>query len=114
MSILTRIIDKLKQIVGRVEERVDEIKDNLQQRRRESLAAELDKLASDKPYKNWRVSSEDLAFLLDEDGSYPGRKALWSELGLGGDYRGSAMQNMRLHLALLDRASIDGIPWPHE
>ncbi len=114
MSILGRIFSKLRDIVKAVEKKHDEIHEHFEKRRAASLAEQLDKLAASTPYKNWRGSSQDLAYVLGEDGSPEGRAELWQELGLGPkkSYRRTAAQNLRLHATLLERAAIDGIPWP--
>lgn len=114
MSILSNIIDKLKGIVGAVEQKADEVVKYFEKRRAEALAAHLDALARNKPYKNWRTSSQDLAYLVGEDGSFEGRAELWDDLNCHGEYKGNASQNLRLHAALLDRAASDGVPWPDE
>ncbi len=112
MNILTRIIDKLKAIVGAVVQKVDEVAEHFEKRRADSLAAELDKLAVGKQYKNWRTSVRDLAYLVGEDGSFDGRKQLWADLACEGRYEGTAAQNLRLHAALIEALPDHGIPWP--
>jgi hypothetical protein len=102
MSILKRIIGRLREIVQAIGERIDE-------RREARLADKLDELAADKPYKNWRSSSEDLAYLLGEDGSFEGRTDLWADLGFSGEYKGTAAQNVKLHARLLEEAAREGV-----
>jgi len=114
--ILDRIISKLRDILGTVREvvtqKIEEAHEHFEQRRAASLAEELDKLAATKPYKNWRTSAEDLAYLVGEDGSYDGRKQLWDDLRMTGAYKGSGAQNVRLHAKLLEELPRHGIPMP--
>jgi hypothetical protein len=112
--ILDRIISKLLDIVKAVARAPDEIRERFEERRSVALAEELDKLAATKPYKNWRGSSQDLAYVLGEDGSPAGRAELWESLGLGlkQTYKRTAAQNLMLHAKLLERAGTHGIPWP--
>lgn len=112
MSIFTKIIERLRDIVKRVEHRADEVREHLEERQAASLAVHLDELAKTSPYKNWRTSIEDLVYLVGQDGSYDGRAALWADLGCNGDYEGSAKQNTTLHKAFLERLPSEGIPWP--
>jgi len=112
VNILTRIIDKLKGFVAAVEQKAEEVVEVFERRRAASLAEKLDELAATKPYKNWRASVEDLAYLVGEDGSFEGRKALWADLACHGEYKGTAAQNRHLHAALLEALPDHGIPWP--
>lgn len=114
MNILSRIIDKLKAIVGAVIQKVDEVAERFEERRAASLAQKLDELAATKPYKNWRHSIVDLAGLVGEDNSPAGRAALWHDLGLEGRYERTAAKNTRLHAALLEALPDHGIPWPND
>lgn len=111
--ILDRLISFLRNIVKDVRSGVDEVREKLEERRAASLAEKLDELAKTQPYKNWRTSVEDLTYLAGEDGSYAGRKQLWSDLRCDGhDYEGSAEQNIALHKRLLEELPRHGIPWP--
>ncbi len=112
MGIFDRIVSKLRDIVHKIEGAVEDVHDRLEERRQASLAEELDKLAATKPYKNWRTSTEDLAYLVGEDGSFEGRAELWAALKFGGKYGGSAGQNIRLHARLMEAMPTHGIPWP--
>ena len=118
MSILDRIISKLRDVLGAVREEVHEtigeIHEHFEKRRAASLAEKLDELARDKPYKNWRLSIIDLAYLVGEDGSPAGRAALWADLGMPGEYKRTAAQNTALHARFLECLPKWGIPWPED
>jgi hypothetical protein len=112
MSIFSRIVSKLRDIVRGIREEVGEARERLEERRAASLAEKLDELAKTSSHKNWRVSIEDLVYLAGQDGSYDGRKALWDELECEGEYEGSGKQNIALHKRFLERLPSEGIPWP--
>jgi hypothetical protein len=112
MSIFDRIVSKLRNIVAAIRDEVGEVRERLEERRQASLAEKLDELAKDKPYKNWRTSVEDLAYLVGEDGSYDGRAELWSGFRMKGEYKGTAAQNIELHAHMLEELPKHGIPWP--
>jgi predicted Zn-dependent protease len=102
MSILEKIVGRLKQIAAGISEKVEEVREKFEERRAERLAARLDEMAADTPYKNWRTSVQDLAYLIGEDGSYDGRKALWEALRFTQAYKGSVGQNEELRTRLMD------------
>lgn len=118
MSIFDRIVSKLRDLVhgigDAVHEKAEDIREDIKERRAASLAEKLDELAKDQPYKNWRTSSEDLAYLVGEDGSFGGRKTLWSDLGFTDRYDGTASQNMKLHAKLIEELPSHGILWPKQ
>lgn len=125
MSLFDRIVSKLRDIVhsiagdvheaaADVKERVEEVREDIKERRAASLAEKLDELAANQPYKNWRESIEDVAYLVGEDGSFKGRTALWSDLGFTGEYKGTAEQNIELHARFIERLPSHGIPWPKQ
>jgi hypothetical protein len=114
MSIFTKIVERLRNIVKAVEHRTEEVREHYQERQAESLAVMLDEMAKTSPYKNWRKSIEDLVYLAGQDGSFKGREVLWDEMHCTGEYTGSAEQNIALHKAFLARLPSEGIPWPKE
>lgn len=105
MSIFQRIISKLRDMVHAIGEKIEE-------RRAASLQEKLAELAKGTAYTDWPNSVEDLAYLVGEDGSYNGRRELWSDLGMEGVYKGTEKQNMALHARLLLELPTHGIPWP--
>jgi hypothetical protein len=115
MSILTRIRDALLDLIVGVEQETGETTELFQQRCGKTMMEKLDALAANSPYKNWRKSSEDLAYLVKLDGSYEGRKELWTELGFDGQhaptddaYKGTKQQNIKLHAALMEWLETEG------
>jgi hypothetical protein len=120
MSILTRIRDALLGLIDDIKQNADEREEQFQQRRAKTLKEKLAVLAKNSPYKNYLKSSEDLAYLVKLDGSYEGRKELWTELGFDGQhaptddaYKGSGEQNTKLHAALMKWLATTGnVPWP--
>jgi hypothetical protein len=111
MSIFGKIIERLRSIVKGVEKHTEEVRERYEERQAESLAVQLDEMAKDVPYKNWRTSIEDLVYLAGQDGSRKGRAALWADL-CEGPYKGTAEQNIELHKEFLARLPSEGIPWP--
>jgi hypothetical protein len=115
MSILTRIRDALLDLIEDIKQNADEREEHYQQRRAKSLKERLAELAKNSPYKNYLTSPEDLAYLVKLDGSYDGRKELWTELGFDGQhaptddaYKGTDKQNIKLHAALMNWLETEG------
>jgi hypothetical protein len=116
MSIFDRVISRLRDILGtvreEVHERVEEVRERIEERRAASLKEKLAELAKGTPYTNWENSSEDLVYVVGEDGSFDGRKELWTHFRMEGEYKGTAKQNIALHARFLAELPSQGIPWP--
>lgn len=112
MSIFRKIVERLRSIVKAVEHHAEEVRERYEERQAKSLAVQLDEMAKDSSFKNWRKSIEDLVYLVGQDGSFKGREILWDEMDCVGEYKGTAEQNITLHKAFLARLPSEGIPWP--
>ena len=79
------------------------------------VVAKLEGLAASSPQKlNWRTSIVDLLKLLDLDSSLSARRELAKDVGLAGEFSGTAEQNIALHKAVLAAIAKNGGNLPRE
>lgn len=101
-EIATDVHDKIEGVHERIHDQVEDVKEHIEEHLENRLTENLDELAKGKPYKNWRRSAEDFAYLVGEDGSYEGRKELWAECGLEGKFEGKPDQNELLRKTMFE------------
>lgn len=79
------------------------------------VVAKLEALAAASAQKlNWKTSIVDLLKLLGLDSSLTARKELAKDVGLAGDFSGTAEQNIALHKAVLQKLAENGGNIPKE
>ncbi|MDR1709636.1 MAG: DUF3597 domain-containing protein [Candidatus Accumulibacter sp.] len=79
------------------------------------VVAQLEKKAAASAQKlNWKTSIVDLLKLLDLDSSLAARKELAADVGIKGDFSGTAEQNIALHKAVLAKLAENGGNIPAE
>ncbi|MEL0028178.1 MAG: DUF3597 domain-containing protein [Perlucidibaca sp.] len=79
------------------------------------VVAKLEALAAASAQKlNWKTSIVDLLKLLGLDSSLSARKDLAKDVGLAGDFSGTAEQNIALHKAVLQKLAENGGNIPQE
>ena len=79
------------------------------------VVAKLEALAAASAQKlNWKTSIVDLLKLLGLDSSLSARKDLAQDVGLAGDFSGTAEQNIALHKAVLQKLAENGGNIPKE
>ncbi|MFT4046149.1 MAG: DUF3597 domain-containing protein [Solimonas sp.] len=79
------------------------------------VVAKLEGLAAANAQKlNWKTSIVDLLKLLGLDSSLAARKELAKDVGIAGDFSGSAEQNIALHKAVLAALAKNGGNIPKE
>lgn len=79
------------------------------------VVAKLEALAAASAQKlNWKTSIVDLLKLLGLDSSLTARKELAKDVGLAGDFGGTAEQNIALHKAVLQKLAENGGNIPKE
>ena len=79
------------------------------------VAAKLEGLAAANSQKlNWKTSIVDLLKLLGLDSSLAARTELAKDVGMTGDFSGTAEQNIALHKAVLNKIADNGGNVPKE
>lgn len=79
------------------------------------VVTKLEGLAAANPQKlNWKTSIVDLLKLLGLDSSLAARKELAKDVGMTGDFSGTAEQNIALHKAVLKKIADNGGNVPKE